>query len=195
MKFVEDTLFHFVIAQTDKKIDPEDDSKFVVPWLIFALMAGAYGLMGSILTTYWGQAAMGSGVAELTGYLNGVNYPEFISIKVLVTKIVAVVLAVCGNLCVGKEGPLAHIGGVIGAATLYIPGLGVEHLHNDDEKRLYIASGAACGVSVTFGAPIGGALFVYELSRPNTFWKFQMIWKVFFACSVSVFTIAMWSGI
>ena len=154
-----------------------------------------YGLLGGIMTTYWGQGAAGSGVAELIGYLNGVNYPDFISIPSLITKIVGVTFAVGGKLCVGKEGPLAHIGAIIGAATLYIPGLGVEHLQNDDEKRLVIAAGASCGVSVAFGAPIGGALFCYELSRPNTFWKFQMIWKVFFACCVGVFVMAMWTGI
>ena len=35
-----------------------------------------------------------------------------------------------------------------------------------------IAAGAACGISVAFGAPIGGALFAYEISKPNTFWTF-----------------------
>jgi chloride channel 7 len=27
------------------------------------------------LTTFWGTGAAGSGVAEVIGYLNGVNYP------------------------------------------------------------------------------------------------------------------------
>jgi H+/Cl- antiporter ClcA len=48
-------------------------------------------------------------------------------------------------------------------------------------------------VSAAFGAPIGGALFSYELSQPNTFWKFEMIWKVFLCCSMSVFTLGILS--
>jgi H+/Cl- antiporter ClcA len=51
------------------------------------------------------------------------------------------------------------------------------------------------GVSAAFGAPIGGALFCYEMSKPNTFWKFTMIWKVFFSCSVGNLTIAILNSI
>ena len=54
-----------------------------------------------------------------------------------------------------------------------------------------IAAGAAAGVSVAFGAPIGGALFAYEISKPNTFWNFGMLWKVFLTTSVSCFTLAI----
>jgi len=151
------------------------------------------GLISAVMTTYWGPGAAGSGVAELVGYLNGVNYPDFISLPTFVTKVVGVTLAVAGKLCVGKEGPLAHIGGIIGAFTLYLPGM--DHFRNDDQKRVYVAAGASAGVAVAFGAPIGGALFCYELSKPNTFWKFMMIWKVFLTTSVATFTLASWSGI
>lgn len=65
---------------------------------------------------------MGSGVAEVIGYVNGVNYPDCISINTLVTKIVGVVLAVAGGLAVGKEGPLAHIGANLGCAIVNLPG-------------------------------------------------------------------------
>lgn len=145
------------------------------------------------MTVYYGPGANGSGVAELIGYLNGVNYPNFIGFDTLLTKVVGVTFAVCAKLCIGKEGPLAHIGAICGMSVLYLPGY--EHLRNDEVKRLFCAAGASTGVSVAFGAPIGGALFCYELSRPNTFWKFHMIWKVFFACALGTFTLAMWSGI
>lgn len=57
-----------------------------------------------------------------------------------------------------------------------------------------IAAGAACGIAVSFGAPIGGALFAYEISKPNTFWTFSGLWKVFAATSIAVFTLSiLWS--
>ena len=146
------------------------------------------------MTTLYGPGASGSGVAEFIGCLNGINYPDFISIPSLITKIVGVVLAICGKLAIGKEGPLCHIGAVFGAIVLYIPGLKLEFLRNDENKRLFIAAGASAGVSVAFGSPIGGTLFVYELSKPNTFWKFKMIWKVFFSCCMSTFTLAFWES-
>ena len=52
---------------------------------------------------------MGSGVAEVIGYINGVNYPLAICLPTTITKIFGVVFAVAGGLAVGKEGPLAHI--------------------------------------------------------------------------------------
>jgi chloride channel 7 len=58
-------------------------------------------------------------------------------------------------------------------------------------KRQLIAAGAACGVSVAFGAPIGGALFSYEISKPNTFWTFSMLWRVFTATSISTFVLSI----
>ena len=67
------------------------------------------------MTTYWGTGAMGSGVAEVIGYINGVNYPKAIDFSTTITKIFGVVLAVAGGLAVGKEGPLAHIGANFGA--------------------------------------------------------------------------------
>mmetsp|Transcript_11804 Transcript_11804/g.14984 ORF Transcript_11804/g.14984 Transcript_11804/m.14984 type:complete len:360 (+) Transcript_11804:663-1742(+) len=61
-----------------------------------------------------------------------------------------------------------------------------------------IAAGASAGVSTAFGAPIGGALFSYEISKPNTFWTFSMLWRVFAACSIATFLLgiysSLWSG-
>lgn len=54
-----------------------------------------------------------------------------------------------------------------------------------------MACGAGCGVAVAFGAPIGGALFIYEISKPNTFWTFSMLWRVFTATSIATFTLSM----
>ena len=54
-----------------------------------------------------------------------------------------------------------------------------------------MACGASCGISVAFGAPIGGALFSYEISKPNTFWTFSMLWRVFTATSIATFTLSL----
>ena len=50
-------------------------------------------------------------------------------------------------------------------------------------------------MSAAFGAPIGGALFAYEISKPNTFWKFSVVWKVFFTCAIAVFTLAIFGDL
>ena len=58
-----------------------------------------------------------------------------------------------------------------------------------------IAAGASAGVSAAFGAPIGGALFSYEISKPNTFWTFSMLWRVFAACSICTFLLGIYNSL
>ena len=143
------------------------------------------------MTVYYGPGAQGSGVAEVMGLLNGLNYHGAIGIDTLVTKCFGTLFAVCGGLCIGKEGPLVHIGAIIGVMCCYLPVEKFKILQNDLHKRQLIATGAACGVSVAFGSPIGGALFAYEISKPNTFWTFSMLWRVFGATSVACFILSI----
>jgi H+/Cl- antiporter ClcA len=143
------------------------------------------------MTLYVGPGANGSGVAEVMGLLNGINYPQVIGFRTLITKIIGTTLAVSGGLCIGKEGPLLHIGAIIGCITCWMPIKGLRCLQNDVSKRQMISAGGAAGVAAAFGAPIGGALFTYEISKPNTFWTFSMLWRVFFGTAIAVFTLSV----
>ena len=42
-------------------------------------------------------------------------------LKTLFVKCFGTLFAVCGGLCIGKEGPLVHIGTNIGVVVCYIP--------------------------------------------------------------------------
>ena len=170
-----------------------DDGGWGLSITFYIGFALACSLVAALLTVYVGPGANGSGVAEIMGFLNGVNYPKVISKWTLFVKIVGVVLAVCGSLCVGKEGPLAHIGAVTSVLVIYMPINTFEMFQNDYDKRTFVAAGAAAGVSAAFGSPIGGALFAYEISRPTTFWTFSMLWLVFITSAVSTLTLALLS--
>ena len=165
------------------------------PWAFFVFFSMGLAGLASIMTVYYGPGANGSGVAELIGVMNGINYPGVFGLPTFLTKVLGVVFAVVGGLTVGKEGPMAHIGANIGVFTAYLPFKDFDYLRNDVNKRLLIAAGTSAGVSAAFGAPIGGTLFAYEMSKPNTFWRFQTIWKVFFTCALAVFSLAMFSNI
>ena len=159
-----------------------------VNWTLFALVAA---LIAVLLTVYIGPGAMGSGVPEVMGLLNGVRYPKALDLATFFIKIIGVEFAVIGNLAIGKEGPLVHIGAIVGAMSPYIPLDVFAPFRNDSDKRTLLAAGAAAGVSSAFGAPIGGALFVYEISKPNTFWTFSMLWRVFFSCAIATLVLGM----
>jgi H+/Cl- antiporter ClcA len=141
------------------------------------------------MTVFIGPGASGGGTPELMGFFNGVNYPDFIGVKTLVVKIIGLGLAVASGLCIGKEGPLAHIGAIVGILVLYIPLPFMSYFRNDFDKREIAAAGCAAGVSAAFGSPIGGSLFAYEISRPSTFWSFGLTWKIFFCSSISTFVL------
>jgi len=152
-------------------------------------------MTATILTVFVGPGANGSGVAEIMALLNGVNYPNTIKVRTLFVKVVGVVCAVAGGLCVGKEGPLAHIGAITAILCCYIPFDAFRIYQNDHDKRTMIAAGTSAGVSAAFGSPIGGALFSYEISKPNTFWTFRMIWQVFFSSATATLFLAVFSNL
>ena len=194
MTNIEENSTIFRRNRTDDIIDHNNENVFW-GYVFFTSLSACFVLVSTCMTIFWGPGANGSGVAELIAYLNGVNYPNVFSFETFVTKTIGVVLAVVGGMCVGKEGPLAHIGAIVGVFVVYLPCPRFEFFRNDKNKRHFIAAGTSAGVSAAFGAPIGGALFAYEISKPNTFWKFSVIWKVFFSCAMAVFTLAIFNAL
>ena len=67
----------------------------------------------------------------------------------------------------------------------------MKQYQTDEKKREFITAGISAGVSVAFGAPIGGTLFAYEISSPNTFWTFSILWKNFICSSLSTFAMTI----
>ena len=158
-------------------------------WATFLLLSMGFGGAAAALTVFIGPGAMGSGIAELMGYFNGVKIPKLIGMSTLVTKIIGTALGVAAGLAIGKEGPLAHIGACVGHMVLYAPVDSFRYFRNERTKREVAAAGAAAGVSAAFGSPIGGSLFACEISNPATYWSFRLTWKIFFCSSVSTFTL------
>lgn len=150
-------------------------------------MAGS----AAILTVYLAPQAAGSGVPELIGFLNGVDNKKYFTTTVFLVKALCVTLAVAGTLIVGREGPLAHIGAGVATMILYLPFSYLEQFRCESKRREFVAAGISAGVSVAFGAPMGGALFAYEISSPSTFWTFKLIWRNFFCSSIATFTLSV----
>jgi H+/Cl- antiporter ClcA len=193
--FIEDHLTEFK-RDTAEKILGDGNTEDIMPsWAFYTLFSMALVFLSSVMTVYYGPGANGSGVAEIIAIMNGINYPGVFSFAVYLTKSLAVVGAVVGGLTVGKEGPMAHIGACIGCAVAYLPFKDFDFMRNDEDKRILIAAGTSAGVSAAFGAPIGGTLFAYEMSKPNTFWKLRHLWKVFVCCACAVFSLAFFEEI
>ncbi len=65
----------------------------VAAWLFYSFYSVLLVLIATIMTLWWGPGSAGSGVAEVIGYVNGVNYPLTIDYKTFVIQIGGVVLA------------------------------------------------------------------------------------------------------
>jgi chloride channel 7 len=191
--FIEEHLTDFKRDTAEKILIAGSTEGIFTSWAFFTLFSMVLVFLASAMTVYYAPGANGSGVAELIAIMNGINYPGVFSFAVYLTKSLAVVGAVVGGLTIGKEGPMAHIGACIGCSVAYLPFKDFEFMRNDKNKRVLIAAGTSAGVSAAFGAPIGGTLFAYEMSKPNTFWDVKMLWRVFVCCACAVFSLAFFS--
>ena len=191
MEVIEENLVEGRDRIIEKVLHHSDNDQFLA-WGFLALWSFGLAVVASFLTIYVGPGANGSGIAEIFAVLNGVNYPQFLGWGTLFVKTFCVVLGIGASLCIGKEGPLAHIGSCISQIVIhYIPIGQFDYFKNDVSKREFLAGGVSAGVSAAFGSPIGGSLFSYELSKPTTFWTFSMIWRIFFCSSVATYTLAL----
>ncbi|PIK45697.1 hypothetical protein BSL78_17446 [Apostichopus japonicus] len=138
-------------------------------------------------------SAAGSGLPELIGYLNGALVRHIFNIKTLVVKFFSCACAVSSGLPVGPEGPMIHMGSLVGAGLSQFKSVTLgfslpffERFRNPEDRRNFISAGSAAGVASAFGAPVGGLLFAME--EVSSFWSMKLSWQVFFSCMVSTVT-------
>lgn len=137
------------------------------------VQAGDQGLVGKSM-----YLAAGSGIPEIKTILSGFVIPHFLDLKVLIIKTIGAVFAVATGMCLGKEGPFVHIS----TCVAYLVGmLFPKYSENGRKLRELLSAGCSAGLSVAFGAPIGGVLFAYE--EISTFFPRKVLWRAFL-CSL-----------
>lgn len=129
-------------------------------------------------------SAAGSGVAEVRVILSGFVLHGFLGFKTLVIKSLGLVLSVASGMSLGKEGPYVHIATCIGniACRLF-----EKYDRNDGKRREVLSAAAAAGVTVAFGAPIGGVLF--SLEEVAYFFPAKTLFRTFFCCIIAALSL------
>jgi chloride channel 3/4/5 len=123
--------------------------------------------------------AAGSGIPEIKTILSGFVIPHFLDFKVLVVKAFGAIFAVSTGMCLGKEGPFVHISTCVGyLVAKQFP----KYRDNGRKMREMLSAACASGLSVAFGAPIGGVLFSYE--EISTHFPRPVLWRAFL-CSLT----------
>ncbi len=101
------------------------------------------------------------------GEVLGYGFPRFLEIvnlgsgrisqRWIFIKAAGSALSLGSGASVGREGPIAQIGGAIGSAVAQFARLSTER------GKVLVAAGAGAGIATTFNAPIGGLMFAQEL--------------------------------
>eukprot|EP01012_Entosiphon_sulcatum_P007737 TRINITY_DN14025_c0_g1_i2.p1 TRINITY_DN14025_c0_g1~~TRINITY_DN14025_c0_g1_i2.p1 ORF type:complete len:831 (+),score=165.20 TRINITY_DN14025_c0_g1_i2:34-2526(+) len=154
-------------------------------------------LLASVPVVFIQPVAAGSGVPEVMAYLNGIRLPKVFNIRTLATKLFSCICAVSSSLPCGPEGPIIHLGAMVGAGvsqgrsrTLRFRSVFwtkfFRRFQNNRDHRDFILAGAAAGVAAAFAAPLGGMLFVME--EISSWWDINLTWMIFFTCLVATVT-------
>ncbi|XP_035227060.1 chloride channel protein D-like isoform X2 [Stegodyphus dumicola] len=162
-------------------------------WLWVLAISTLFVLISSSSVVILRPSAGGSGLPEIIAYLNGTIVRHIFNVKTLGVKFLSCVFAVASGMPVGPEGPMVHLGSLIGAGCSQLKSstLGIKlpffkRFRNSEDRRNFISAGAAAGVASAFGSPVGGLLFSME--EVSSFWNMKLSWQTFFCCMVSTFT-------
>lgn len=140
----------------------EDAGAYIISYLTFILWALLFATLSAALVRTFAPYACGSGIPEIKTILSGFIIRGYLGKWTLMIKSVGLILSVSAGLSLGKEGPMVHIACCIGNILSY---LFDKYGSNEAKKREILSAASAAGVSVAFGAPIGGVLFSLEEVR------------------------------
>ncbi|TIB66930.1 hypothetical protein E3P77_01929 [Wallemia ichthyophaga] len=128
--------------------------------------------------------AAGSGIPEMKAILSGFVIRGYLGVCTLFCKCIGLAFSVASGLNLGKEGPMVQIAACVGNITSRF----IRKFETNEAKRRELISAAcAAGVSVAFGAPIGGVLFALE--EVCTYFPPKVMWRAFYCASLAAVTL------
>lgn len=139
--------------------------------------------------------AVGSGIPEMKTIMRGVVLKEYLTFRTLVAKTVGLTAALGSGMPLGKEGPLVHIGSIVGTLLSQLLSSFKGIYENESRKTDMLAAACAVGVSCSLGAPIGGVLFSIEVT--SVYFAIRNYWRGFFSAVFSALMfrlLAYWSN-
>ncbi|KAF2736207.1 hypothetical protein EJ04DRAFT_575525 [Polyplosphaeria fusca] len=157
---------------------------WIVEYIFFVVFSVIFAACASLLVREFSTYAKHSGIAEIKTVLGGFIIRRFLGGWTLVVKTLGLCLAVASGLWLGKEGPLVHV--ACCSANLFMK-LFSNVNGNEARKREVFSAAAAAGISVAFGAPIGGVLF--SLEQLSYYFPDKTMWQSFVCAMVAAVTL------
>uniref|UniRef100_A0A4W4GDP6 Chloride channel protein n=1 Tax=Electrophorus electricus TaxID=8005 RepID=A0A4W4GDP6_ELEEL len=162
----------------------EGPGSYIMNYFMYTYWALSFAFLAVCLVKVFAPYACGSGIPEIKTILSGFIIRGYLGKWTLVIKTITLVLAVASGLSLGKEGPLVHVACCCGNIFSY---LFPKYSKNEAKKREVLSAASAAGVSVAFGAPIGGVLF--SLEEVSYYFPLKTLWRSFFAALVAAFVL------
>jgi chloride channel 3/4/5 len=153
-------------------------------YLLYVLLGVVFASCSALLVREHAPFAAGSGIPELKSIQCGFILHGFLNVKTLLIKSIGLVLSVASGLSLGKEGPLVHIAACCG--HLYCQ-LFTKFRYNEARQREVSSAAVAAGITVAFGAPIGGVLF--SLEEISYYFPYKTMWRSFFCAIAAAVTL------
>jgi H+/Cl- antiporter ClcA len=153
---------------------------YAANYFVFIIFATIFAWLAAVLVRRLAPYATGSGIPEVKTILSGFIIRGYFGWWTLVVKSVGLILSVSSGLNLGKEGPLVHVACCCGNV---LSRLFPKYRHNEAKKREVLSAAAAAGVSVAFGAPVGGVLF--SLEEVSYYFPHRVMWRAFFCALVA----------
>ncbi|XP_068148620.1 H(+)/Cl(-) exchange transporter 5 [Drosophila tropicalis] len=157
---------------------------YIISYITYVFWALLFASLSASLVRMFAPYACGSGIPEIKTILSGFIIRGYLGKWTLLIKSVGLMLSVSAGLTLGKEGPMVHIASCIGNIFSHLfPKYG----RNEAKKREILSAAAAAGVSVAFGAPIGGVLF--SLEEVSYYFPLKTLWRSFFCALIAAFVL------
>ncbi|OQE31911.1 hypothetical protein PENSTE_c001G03789 [Penicillium steckii] len=158
--------------------------KYTVEYIFYILFSVFFAFCACILVRRFAIYARHSGIPEIKTVLGGTVIRHFMGPWTLAIKSLGLCLSVASGLWLGKEGPLVHVACCC-ANIMMKP---FDSLNgNEARKREVLSAAAAAGISVAFGAPIGGVLF--SLEQLSYYFPDKTMWQSFVCAMVAAVTL------
>ncbi|KAE8148454.1 chloride channel [Aspergillus avenaceus] len=157
---------------------------FTVEYIFYVLYSVFFAVCACFLVRTYALYARHSGIPEIKTILGGFVIRHFMGPWTLAIKSLGLCLSVASGLWLGKEGPLVHVACCC-ASVIMKPFDSLNH--NEARKREVLSAAAAAGVSVAFGAPIGGVLF--SLEQLSYYFPDKTMWQSFVCAMVAAVTL------
>ncbi|PAA61850.1 hypothetical protein BOX15_Mlig002140g1 [Macrostomum lignano] len=153
---------------------------YALQYSLYVTWSLLFALLTATLVRSLAPYACGSGIPEIKTILSGFVIRGYLGWWTLLVKSLGIMLAVASGLSLGKEGPMVHMAACCGNI---IARLFPKYNRNEAKKREVLSAAAAAGVSIAFGAPLGGVLF--SLEEASYYFPLKTLWRSFFCSMVA----------